>query len=368
MTKAFRLCICSLTLLMLLGLSLGGCGLSKKDVTVTWFDTDGTSIETAAVSSSYDPNTRALPDDTDLWHYTGWTVSKSGNVTVCTAVRVAKTRIVWEDHDGTVLEEQFILEGDPKPERDFPTPKPGWTYTKWDETTGANQTTYRAERKPDISYFTGNVFQIVVNDAAGEPLGVGSGFVFHKNGWFITNDHVMTGAHSAQAYFDIHDTVEGNKYTILNILGGVYHDEKKDIFIGKLEGYDKLAAHFQEIPFTEEYAQGDVCYSIGYPNSSVTIEINQGTVQEEYSNIHDKINGKYYILSDCYIAPGSSGGILVNENFQVIGITTMGLYSDASKTEYVSGGSIPTYIFIQRTKDLRASDIQPLTQMYRAIS
>lgn len=364
----FHLRICILALLALLGSALCGCEQFQKNITVTWFDTDGTCIETAEVSGSYDPNTRDLPEDTDLWHYTGWTVSKSGNVTVCTAVRVARTRIVWEDHDGTVLAEQFILEGDPKPERDFPPSSPGWVYTKWDETEGTDQITYRAQREPDLSYFTGNVFQIVVNDAAGNPLGVGSGFVFHKNGWFITNDHVMKDAHSAQAYFDIKDSVEGNRYTILNILGGVYHDEKKDVFVGKLEGYEKLADHFQDIAFTEEYTQGDVCYSVGYPNSSVTMEINKGTVQEEYSNIYDKIDGKYYILSDCYIAPGSSGGILVNEDFQVIGITTMGLYSDESKTEYVSGGSIPTYIFIQRTKDLRASDIQPLTKMYGAIS
>ncbi len=361
MIKRLRLCLYLLVISLFLFCFLPGC---ENTITVTWFDADGTQLETLQVSENYDPGARPLPHGNDAWHYTGWTISRSGDVTVCTAVRVAKEKFVWKDSDGTVLAEQFVLKGESPAKRELPSGKPGWTYTKWDETTEDHTTTYIAQREPDASYFAGNVFQIVIADTSGKTLGTGSGYVFQKDGWFITNNHVMKGCYSAQAYFDIPDAEAGSRYTVLPILGGAYHDEDKDFFIGKLDGYEKIAHRFQNIPFTQQYAQGDVCYSMGYPNSSVTMEINKGTIKEEYSNIYDKIKGKYYVLSDCYIAPGSSGGILVNQAFEVIGITTIGLYADSSKKVYSSGGSIPTYMFIQHTKELNASDIRPLWKIY----
>jgi hypothetical protein len=103
----------------------------------------------------------------------------------------------------------------------------------------------------------------VLRNAAGEPISTGSGFVFHEDGWFITNNHVMENGYSATAYFDIPDRVQGTKHTMLAVLGGVYHDETKDVFIGKLENYEKIRSHYHPISFTEEYTQGETCYSIG---------------------------------------------------------------------------------------------------------
>ena len=233
-------------------------------------------------------------------------------------------------------------------------------YTEWDKDSGKNEYVYTAMREPNGDYFVGNVFQIVIKDEEGEALGTGSGFVLNSDGWFITNNHVMNEAHSAVAFFDIKDE-DGGRYTELKILGGVFNSEKKDIFIGKLDGYDKISSHYKEIDFCEDYEEGEVCYSVGYPNSSVKMAINSGTVMEEYSDIHGKIDGMYYILSDSYIAPGSSGGILVNGDFEVIGITSLGLYNDG---EYMSGGSIPYEIFKVHLKSYKNSDIKTLTEIY----
>ena len=354
--------ICFLVILNLT-LCLSSCRSTKK--TVSWFDSDGSLITTEEVSADYDPSERELPDDSDEWHYTGWTVTESGNVTVCTANRAAKTNLVWKDYDGNVLFEDFITDEEEEPEYDLPEDTDKWRYTEWDKIKEDGTYVYTAEREPNGDYFVGNVFQIVIKDKSGELIGSGSGFVINHDGWFVTNNHVMEKGYTATAFFDIKDTLEGGKYTQLKILGGVYNSEEKDIFIGKLDGYRRLAEHYKEISFTEDYSQGEECYSVGYPNSSVEMDINPGTVTEEYSDLYSKVSGIYYILSDSYIAPGSSGGVLVNSDFEVIGITSIGFYSDEEKQDYTSGGSIPYSVFKSKLKDLDEKKLRSISEIYK---
>ena len=328
-------------------------------------NTDGTLIESQYTAKDYDPTSRNLPNDSDLWHYTGWTISQSGNIIVCTANRLPKKHVIWKDYDEKIINETFIVENESPPSFDLPENNNKWVYDSWDESISGNEIIFKAKRTPNSEFFVGNIFQIVVNDKNGDPLGSGSGFVINEEGWFITNNHVMNNGYSASAYFDIKNPEEGEQYTRLKIAGGVYYDDKKDIFIGKLEGYEKIKNHYNKIEFTDEYKIGEISYSVGYPNSSTKIEINSGTVLEEYSDIYSKIDGIYYVLSDSYIAPGSSGGILVNENFEVIGITSMGLYSDSNKNYYISGGSIPYFLFKNNIINLLVENLKPLNVIYQ---
>ena len=336
----------------------------QATVFVSWFDADGTLIEEKTISADAPPSQRKLPSDTNEWHYTGWTVSSSGNITVCTATRVSKTKVIWCDSDGTVIKEDFILDKENPPVQELPSFDEKWNYTEWKTEHTTDGITYTAQRTPNSTYFYGNVFQIVVKDKSGEPISAGSGFVFNLDGWFITNNHVMDEGYSAVAFFDIANDQEGTKHTTLNIIGGAYHDETKDIFIGKLENYQLISQHYKDITFTDNYVVGESCYSVGYPNSSVKLHINEGVVLEEYSDIYDKINGVYYVLSDAYIAPGSSGGILINSTFEIIGITSLGLYADSNKQNFISGGSIPTFAFKSLLNKYTDTDLKALPVLY----
>ncbi|MBR2020236.1 MAG: trypsin-like peptidase domain-containing protein [Clostridia bacterium] len=405
-------------------LSCVACNSDYDKYYIIWMDTDGTLLECTVVDSDFDPSLRDLPADNEQWQYTDWNVIKSGNKIECTALRLKKSKIqwidadgiilkeeniviadstepsyplpqdsenwhytewiksvtsdgvrynakrvpkekyIWKDTDGTVLKEVSIVQGQEIPTLDLPANDEKWRYIQWDFVIENEVHVYTAERTPNSSYFEGNVFQIVVKDVEGTPLGTGSGFIINEDGWFITNNHVMEGASSAIAFFDIKDQSSGSRYTQLNILGGIFHSSEKDIFIGKLDGYEKIQSHYKNIKFTEEYVIGEKSYTVGYPNSSVQMEINAGVLLEEYSDIYDKINGIYYILSDSYIAPGSSGGILINENFKVIGITTIGLYADDNKQIYTAGGSVPTFVFSTYLSNLDLTKIQKLTDIY----
>ena len=347
-----------LTLLLVLTcvLVLSSCG----SVEVTWLDADGTLIFMEEISKSEEIPQRDLPSDSDEWHYIKWrqVVSTEKSVTYI-ADRVANQKATWKDADGNVLEVKSIPAGEKIPERALPADTDKWHYTEWSETHEGNEYTYVAQRELREDYFVGNVFQIIIKDLAGTPLGTGTGFVFNKDGWFITNAHVMEDAYQAVAIFEIKDSATGESFTTLEIKNGSYVHYDKDIFIGKIDGYSKIATHYNDIPFQSEHSVGDVTYSVGYPNSSVSMEIHEGEIKEDLSFLYDKLySGISYIASDSYIAPGSSGGILINENAEVIGMTTLGWFDDDDNFEL--GAAIEAYNYINLTSDVKNSDLKDI--------
>ena len=62
----------------------------------------------------------------------------------------------------------------------------------------------------------------------------------------------------------------------------------------------------------------------------------------DISSLYDKLySGISYIGSTSYVAPGSSGGILLNDNLEVLGMTTIGTYKD--NDDFDIGGSIKSF-------------------------
>ncbi len=337
---------------------------NEDKIKISWIDTDGSLIETTYIEEKDDFREKKLPADTETWHYTDWKIVYSENLIICVAQRVEKITYIWKDIDGSIIKEHDGYYGENIDNPETPPSTEKWIYTGWNKTVVNNIHTLTLQRSPNEEYFLANVFQIIVYDEKGEPVSSGSGFIIDENGWFITNNHVMSDSISANAFFDIPDSETGQDYTKLSVFGGIYNSEEDDIFIGKLNNYEKLENQYNEIVFNENYIIGENTYSIGYPNSSLYMQINKGTLLQEYKDIYGKIYDNYYILSDSYIAPGSSGGILINENLEVIGITSMGLYADSNKTVYVAGGSIPTKFFLNEIKNLEISNIKLLTEMY----
>ena len=72
-----------------------GCSKETQTRSITWINADGSIIATETVAVDYNPLTRALPEDCNDWHYTGWQLSHSGAIIECSATRVAKQHFVW---------------------------------------------------------------------------------------------------------------------------------------------------------------------------------------------------------------------------------------------------------------------------------
>lgn len=263
--------------------------------------------------------------------------------------------VVWKDSDGTIIgrttEEKGTI-----PSFNLPSDTNMWDYTTWNpEVTAINSNkTYTANRvfKEDYiyDYFIGNVFQIITYDIEMNPISVGTGFVFDSEGYFITNYHVMEDGFFAEAIFDVTNSQSGESNVRLNIDFALYQDDKNDYFIGKIEDYPEyMSDYFNKIKFSTGYFVGDTTYSVGYPYSSVEMEVNKGEIVADISSLSDKVtDGVSYIGSTSFITPGSSGGVLINTDLEVIGLTTI----DATNNDgFVLGGSVETFYFLSKTQN-----------------
>lgn len=259
----------------------------------------------------------------------------------------------WYDADGTLL---HTKDDGYHAATEYPLPEDTekWDYVQWNQ--GGNPNEYIAYRQPRSSYFAGNVFQIVVMDLAEQPVATGSAFVFTRDGWFITNAHVMEGAYYAQAIFNIPNKNTGESFTYLNINQGSYCHLEKDLYIGKIENYSSIQPYYRDISVNTKYSIGQTTYSIGYPNSSTDLIIKEGRVTEQWGDLYEKLySGNTYICSSSEIAPGSSGGVLVNDNLEVIGITTLGWFGDDMR--FISGAAISAFNFVNLIQGVSDGDL-----------
>ena len=157
-----------------------------------------------------------------------------------------------------------------------------------------------------------NVINSVVKIEATLYNGVntGSGFIIDKNGFIVTNNHVL--GESSQPIFDLkvklHDyrTFEGDN------VGIVYRNQHQDIAILKVNESGMTALSIGD-PVT--YLQ-DV-YVIGYPMGQLKTEIGKITSKEEI--VLDEFS---YIPMNATLDPGFSGAPVVNKMGKVIGIAS----------------------------------------------
>jgi len=272
----------------------------------------------------------------------------------------SQERITWLDANGSKLATTYCNYGE-LPNYSLPEDTDAWDYTGWDPEieTAYSATTYTAIRNLKKSYFAGNVFQIAVFNLGNILIGTGSGFVFNEQGWFITNYHVMEDAYFAQAIFDIPDISISESFTRLNIEEASYKNVDKDIFIGKISNYSKVSLYYQDFELATTHEMAEKTYSIGYPNSSIVLEIHEGFVENDLSSIYDKVySGISYIGSTSYIAPGSSGGILINSNLEILGMTTVGITDSGGDFEL--GGAIDVYNYKSLVNEVKTIDLKNL--------
>lgn len=218
-------------------------------------------------------------------------------------------------------------------------------------------------RHPSIEDWVGNIFQIVTYDENGDVLATGTGVVIHNSGDFITNAHVLEDAFSAEAIFEIEDTLNGTPFTYLKILDGYVYNENKDIFIGRVERYYRISDKFKVISFTDTCQEGETTYSIGYPNSVPNMEIHKGEATRNITSLADKLaKGSAYVGTTSYMAPGSSGGVLVNTRGEIIGITSRGLEDEYGN--FLLGGAITYKSFKKDLSDNKSVRLPLLECIY----
>jgi len=143
--------------------------------------------------------------------------------------------------------------------------------------------------------------------------GLGSGVIVSKDGYILTNFHVVHGA-------DEIEIKTSDKRTFQATIVGV--DSLSDVAVLKIKGPVKdLAVVY--IGDSDKLRVGEWVMAIGNP-FALTSTVTQGIVSA-LGRRDDKNSTQFqnFIQTDAAINPGNSGGALVNMNGELIGINTM---------------------------------------------
>lgn len=170
-----------------------------------------------------------------------------------------------------------------------------------------------------------------------EQRGFGSGVIISKDGYIVTNNHVIDGADEISV--KLHDSRE--------LKGRVVGtDPTSDLALVKIEGDD-----FPAIPIgsSDALKVGEWVLAVGNPftlGSTVTAGVVSAKARGLGANQVES-----FIQTDAAINQGNSGGALVNARGELVGINAM-LYSPTGAYSGY-GFAIPTSIMTKVVTDLK---------------
>ena len=168
----------------------------------------------------------------------------------------------------------------------------------------------------------------------GEPrevpqTGAGSGFIIDKNGYILTNNHVVEGATEIRIRLStMHESEEGLKARIVG------RDELTDTALLQIEEMPSAELPVMRFGDSTQMAPGDWVMAIGNPfNLSNTVTVG---IVSAVGRPNEVAQGRSadFIQTDAAINRGNSGGPLLNIRGEVIGINTMIL------TNQMGGGNV----------------------------
>lgn len=162
---------------------------------------------------------------------------------------------------------------------------------------------------PFFRQFFGDSFNSMIpKDRVERSLG--SGVIISKDGYIVTNNHVIDGADKILVALP-----DSNKEYEAKVIG---KDAKSDLAIIKIDAKD---LPFLKFAASNDLKVGDIVFAIGNP-FGVGESVTQGIISalnKSGIGINDYEN---FIQTDASINPGNSGGALVDSRGGLIGINT----------------------------------------------
>jgi len=182
-----------------------------------------------------------------------------------------------------------------------------------------------------------------------QQLGIGSGVIVSRNGYIITNRHVVLPPDLEMELRDyirimkLRVSIPGRETPVLAEL--IDFSSETDIAVLKIPGSDLPAATLAD---SDQVRVGDVVFALGAPfgiDKTVTMGIISARRNDEVLAGFEK---QELLQTDASINPGNSGGPLIDADGRIIGINTA-IYSR-------SGGNMGIGFAIPINKAVAAAD------------
>ena len=139
--------------------------------------------------------------------------------------------------------------------------------------------------------------------------GLGSGVIVAKNGYILTNNHVVDGASEVKVTLQ-----DGREFTA-KVIG---RDPKSDIAVVKIDANDLPVVPLAD---SDNVQVGDVVLAVGNP-FGVGQTVTEGIVSATGRGNVGIEDYEDFIQTDAAINPGNSGGALVDIDGRLVGINT----------------------------------------------
>lgn len=176
--------------------------------------------------------------------------------------------------------------------------------------------------------------QVVTNGFFGQQIGQdsGSGIIFDKRGYIVTNQHVIDGGSNIVV------TLPGGTQKFKAQVVG--QDQISDIAVLKINA-DNLNLPTARFGDSSKVKVGDLAIAIGNPlGEEYAGTVTSGIVSalnRTISGADGDYGSRYKLIqTDAAINPGNSGGALINENGEVIGINSI-KFTNSSNGSSVEG-------------------------------
>ena len=189
---------------------------------------------------------------------------------------------------------------------------------------------------------------VQVRVQVGQQVAMGTGVIFSEDGYLLTNYHVVEGG--SEGFVVLPD---GSGYSACYVAG----DPETDLAVLKVDGHGLPTVEFGESDFL---TVGDPVYAIGNPLSyELWGTMTDGIVSAVEREVQVDSRSMTLIQTNAALNSGNSGGPLINQYGQVVGLNVIKMSSSRLNVEGL-GFAIPSATMERVVNDLLTTgQVQP---------
>ena len=192
----------------------------------------------------------------------------------------------------------------------------------------------RPPMEPEDIYEKVNLSVVTVLGKRNKYSSVGTGVIFSEDGYILTNYHVIAGCSACDVWVKGPTGAESPYEAQL-----VGYDAQQDLAVLKVQASGLAPAEFG---VSDSLRVGDTCYAIGNPlGVDLRNTFTNGIVSAASRTVDVDGVKMMLIQTNAALNSGNSGGPLINEYGQVVGINTIKMMSEYDTIEGL-GFAIPT--------------------------